>query len=402
MTTLKTGNSNNYPNHPTIMPKNKTRILHLIKSLGRGGAEKLLPETAALHSDGFEFFCMYFYHRESNVVGELEAAGVHVVYVPSGNLGLLWQVKKVKEFILQHDIDLVHSHLPWAGILGRLVRRKTGIPLIYTEHNTWERYNRISYWGNRLTFKLQDAAVFVSNEVALSTRLNLFFAPLTVPPPLLLKTIPNGVNTEKFKKDLMARTRVRRELGIAEQAIVVGKVAVFRSQKRLWLWVEQALEILRHHPETHFLLVGEGEWKQRIERQIEDSGQAARFHLIGMQREIVPFLSAMDIYMSSSAYEGLPVAMLEAMSCGLPVVATRAGGIGEVVRHGMEGYLCEIENHRELAPLVLDLVRDKEKRRAFGEASRKRVEVHFSLEKMVQAIEGLYGQVLERKGVAVK
>jgi glycosyltransferase involved in cell wall biosynthesis len=327
---------------------------------------------------------------------------VHVVYVPSGNLGLVWQVKKVKEFILQHDIDLVHSHLPWAGILGRLVRRKTGIPLIYTEHNTWERYNRLSYWGNRLTFKLQDAAVFVSNEVALSTRLNLFFDPLTMPPPLLLKTIPNGVNTGKFKRDVAARTRVRRELGIAEQAIVVGKVAVFRSQKRLWLWVEQALEILRHHPETHFLLVGEGEWKQRIERQIEDSGQAARFHLIGVQKEIVPFLSAMDIYMSSSAYEGLPVAMLEAMSCGLPVVATRAGGIGEVVRHGMEGYLCEIEDHRELASLVLDLVRDKEKRRAFGEASRKRVEAHFSLEKMVQAIEGLYGQVLERKGVAVK
>jgi glycosyltransferase involved in cell wall biosynthesis len=107
---------------------------------------------------------------------------------------------------------------------------------------------------------------------------------------------------------------------------VVGKVAVFRSQKRLWLWIDTAVEILKECPDTHFLLVGDGEWRERILQQIQDSGKADHFHWVGVQKKVIPYLSLMDIYLSTSEFEGLPIAMLEAMSCEVPVVATRAGG----------------------------------------------------------------------------
>jgi glycosyltransferase involved in cell wall biosynthesis len=179
----------------------KIKILHLIKSLGRGGAEKLIPETVRVHDqERFEFHCIYFYHQQNNIVDELEAAGIQVHLIPSGNLGLFFQVKKVKAFIGEHGIQLIHAHLPWAGILSRFVGKELQIPIVYTEHNTWDRYNKVSYWGNRLTFKLQDVAIAVSNEVALSMQLNSMWDPYRRGGRLNVKVIQNGVNTEVFRR----------------------------------------------------------------------------------------------------------------------------------------------------------------------------------------------------------
>lgn len=368
----------------------------MIKSLGRGGAEKLIPQTVALHDrEKYEFYCIYFYHRPDGIQEELEALGIQLYFFPSTNLGIFNQVKKVREFVVEKQIDIIHAHLPWAGILSRLVGRKIAVPIVYTEHNTWDRYNLISYWGNRLTFKQQDAAIAVSHEVALSMQLNSIIDPLKIPSRLQLYAIPNGVNVSEFKREGGLGNRVREGLGIPNNAFVIGKVAVFRSQKRLLLWVEQALEILKVAPETHFLLVGDGEWKSKLLARIAASGQKDHFHVVGVQKEVVPYLSAMNLYMSSSEFEGLPIAMLEAMACEVPVVATRAGGIGEVVSHGVEGFLCEVADYQHLAPLALQLIQNRELHQQFAQAARKRVEEHFSMPRMVREIEGVYERVLK-------
>jgi L-malate glycosyltransferase len=378
------------------MVNKKIKVLHLIKSLGRGGAEKLIPQTVALHDrEKYEFYCIYFFHKEDYIMEELEAVGIHLFLFPSSNLGLFRQVNKIRKFVLENQIDLIHAHLPWAGILSRLVGGKLNIPIVYTEHNTWDRYNLMSYWGNRLTFKQQDAAIAVSHEVALSMQLNSMFDPLRIPGRLKLYAIPNGVNICQFKREKGLGNRVRQELGIQEQAFVIGKVAVFRSQKRLWLWVEQALEILKRAPETHFMLVGDGDWRPKIITQIEASGKKELFHWVGVQSEVVPYLSAMDLYMSSSEFEGLPIAILEAMACEVPVVATRAGGIGEVVNHGVEGFLCEVPDYRQLASLALQLIQDRNLHSQFAQAARKRVEERFDMLRMVKEVEVVYEHVLK-------
>ncbi|OOG76557.1 glycosyltransferase [Algoriphagus sp. A40] len=440
-------------------PPKRIKVLHLIKSLGRGGAEKLIPETAQVHDQSrFEFHCLYFYHQKNNISEELEQAGITVHHFPSGNLGLFFQVKKVREFVVEQEFDLIHAHLPWAGILSRFVGRKLSIPIVYTEHNTWERYNRVSYWGNRVTFKEQDVAIAVSNEVALSMQLNFIWAPYRRGGRLKVKVIQNGVNTEVFKKevssikhqeprtknqdlsikiqvssiknqetsiekqkprtknqkpssknqypsieselrsmgkgDLDSNEEMRKALGIPEEAPVVGKVAVFRTQKRLWLWVELALAILKECPETHFLLVGDGEWRDRILSQIQKSGKEANFHWVGVQKQVIPYLSLMDIYLSSSEFEGLPIAMLEAMSCEVPIVATRAGGIGEVIQHGVQGYLCEIEDWEKLGEYAVQLIRDPELRQRMAVSARDRVIEKFSMKRMVGELEGIYRDVV--------
>jgi glycosyltransferase involved in cell wall biosynthesis len=404
-----------------MSPNTRIKVLHLIKSLGRGGAEKLIPETALVHDQSrFEFHCLYFYHQEQNILDELEAASIQTHLIPSGNLELFFQIKKVKHFVLQHGFDIIHAHLPWAGILSRFVGKELSIPIVYTEHNTWERYNKISYLGNRMTFKHQDVAIAVSNEVALSMRLNSIWDPYRRGGRLKVRVVQNGVNTEVFKRERLESGRLeiekleierleevqftvkgvlgiptlRDQLGIPEGALVIGKVAVFRSQKRLWLWVELALRILEKCPETHFLLVGDGEWRERILTQIKKSGKSAHFHWVGVQKNVVPYLSLMDIYLSTSEFEGLPIAMLEAMSCEVPVVATRAGGIGEVIQHGNQGYLTEIEEWEELEKYCLELLLNPQLRQEMAHAARERVIEKFSMKRMVSELEGIYLEVI--------
>ncbi|AFL85685.1 glycosyltransferase [Belliella baltica DSM 15883] len=373
----------------------KVKVLHLIKSLGRGGAEKLIPETAKLHDlQRFEFYCIYFYHQENNIVEELRAAGIRVFLFPSSNLGIFRQINKVKNFIKIENIDIIHAHLPWAGVLARLVGRKIKIPIVYTEHNTWDRYNKVSYWFNKLTFKKQDVAIAVSNEVALSMELNMMISPLKRKGRLKVKNILNGVNTDFFKKDEAAGEAIRAELGIPQNAFVIGKVAVFRSQKRLWIWVQQALQILQIEPKVHFLLVGDGDWREKILKQMKESNYASNFHWVGVQKEVIPFLSTMNLYMSSSEFEGLPVAMLEAMSCQIPVVATRAGGIGEAVTHGLEGMLCEVDEYEKLSNLCLRIIQVPELHQALSLNARLRVEKEFSMKKMVSEIEEVYNNLV--------
>lgn len=381
------------------MTEKRIKVLHLIKSLGRGGAEKLIPETALVHDQGkFEFHCLYFYHQEQNIVDELLAAGIHVHLIPSSNLGLFFQIKKVRDFVCKNKFDLIHAHLPWAGILARFVGQKLSIPIVYTEHNTWDRYNKVSYWGNRLTFKNQDVAIAVSNEVALTMQLNAPWDPYIRGGRLKVRVIQNGVNTAVFKrlKSLDSISQTGMSSSIPEDAPVIGKVAVFRSQKRLWLWVEIALKILQVRPDVHFLLVGDGEWRGKIERAIADSGKKSHFHLVGVQKEVIPYLSRMNIYLSTSEFEGLPIAMLEAMSCEVPVVATRAGGIGEVIQHGIQGYLTEVDNWRDLEGYCLQLLEDPQLREQMGGKARNRVLEKFSMVKMVRALEEIYREVLVR------
>lgn len=427
------------------MPR-KIKILHLIKSLGRGGAEKLIPETVKVHDHGkFTFYCLYFFHQQNNIVDELEEAGITVNLIPSGNLSLFFQVKKVQEFVQKHHIDLIHAHLPWAGILSRFVGKKATVPIVYTEHNTWDRYNKFSYWGNRLTFKHQDIAIAVSNEVALSMKLNSMVDPYRRGGRLKVKVIQNGVNTEVFRRmgngekglgirekntdsylgengetERMENKRLmespnlpisqslnlsisettnipfsqflnlKSQLGIPEHAKVIGKVAVFRSQKRLWIWVELALQILERCPETYFLLVGDGDWRERILEQIRVSGKEAHFHWVGVQKQVIPYLSIMDIYLSTSEFEGLPIAMLEAMSCEVPVVGTSAGGIGEMVQHGVQGFLTPIEGYTDLVTYCVKLLENEMLHSQFSKAARERVIAEFSMNRMVEELERVY------------
>ncbi len=364
---------------------NKIKVLHIIKSLGRGGAEMLLPETLKIHDHSkFEFHFIYFLPWKDQMLKSITDAGGKITCFPaSNNIKLLQQYSKVIEYCKENQIDLIHCHLPWAGFLGRLVFSKTKIPTVYTEHNMQDRYHIVTKTLNKLTYNSQSLALGVSDDVTNS--INSY-----IKPKIPVKTLLNGVNTKSFLRNPESGLETRKSLGIPGDAIVIGNVAVFRFQKRLVEWLQVFKKIEEKNLSVYGIIVGFGPLEQEVKAEVERLNLDGKVYFPGLQTEVKPYFSAMDIFMMSSSFEGLPIALLEAMSMECAVVATDAGGIKEVIRDKQDGLICKVEEWKELSELCQDLIDNPEQLAELKTAARQRVVKSFSLTKMVESLEEIY------------
>jgi L-malate glycosyltransferase len=368
------------------MVSKKIKILHIIKSLGRGGAEMLLPETLKLHDKNrFEFHFIYFLPWKNQMVESIRSNGGEVFCIAANNnFRLMLKINDVVRYVRDNKIQLIHAHLPWAGILARSVRKHTGVPLIYTEHNKQERYHFATRWMNLATMNDNTKIIAVSGDVAESIHKH---KPKVRPS---ITTILNGVNTDHFKREYFEGSIVRRQLGIPADAPIIGTIAVFRFQKRLDLWMELANDILTSNREAHFIIVGDGPLKDTLLRKRQSLRLEDRIHMPGLQTEVRPYLASFNIYMMSSIFEGLPVALLEAMSMRCPIISTDAGGIKEVIRPGVDGFLCGVDEPQKLVGYACDLVNHRSIMIQYADRARARVVDSFSMGKMVCELEALY------------
>ena len=352
----------------------------------------LLPETLRVHDrQEFEFHYIYFLPWKNQMEESIRQHGGRVICIPANNnFQLMMKVQAVARYVEEHQIQLIHAHLPWAGILARRVGKKCKVPVLYTEHNKQERY----HWGTRvmnlLTMNALSTIIAVSADVANSIRKHK--PGLRVP----LQTILNGVNTDHFKRDAFSSKAIRDKWRIPAQSPIIGTIAVFRFQKRLDVWMELAKKILDAYPETHFVLVGDGPLKEQLQAKRDALGLSERIHMPGLETEVRPYLAALDIYMMTSIFEGLPIALLEAMAMECPVISTDAGGIKEVIRDRVDGFLCSVDQPEALIALAGQLLADPDLRAKYGALARRRVQQGFSMEKMVTELETLYRQTAVR------
>ena len=369
----------------------KIKILHIIKSLGRGGAEMLLPETLQIHNrEKFEFHYIYFLPWKNQMVSAIEKNGGKVTCLPAqNNLQLLKQYPKIINYCKANEIDLIHAHLPWAGFVSRIVHKKTKIPVIYTEHNLQERYHFITKTLNKFTYNWQNLALGVSEDVSRSIKKH-------INPTIPVQTLLNGVNTEKFKRDKERGKQCRKKLNIPDDAVVIGNVAVFRFQKRLTEWLKIFKKLSDKHPQIYGLLVGAGPLEKEIKEKIKALKLKGRVILPGLQTDVKPYFNMMDIFMMSSSFEGLPIALLEAMSMECAVVSTDAGGIKQVIRDEKDGMLCPVEQWKKLNELAEQLINNPKKLNLLKKNARKRIMDNFSMDKMVGELEEIYQKILQK------
>lgn len=364
------------------------RVFHLIKSLGRGGAEMLLtdgPESSDPAQFAYGFG--YFLPHKNALVSNLERIGDVACFPATGPLGMLSQARSVAQHLRRWKADVVHCHLPLAGVVGRLAGAWAGVPVVYTEHNVIERYHPATRFAAKATWRLQRQVVAVSAEVKQSIA-RRFGDKVPV------RVVRNGVSLQRFARQGPRSSEVRARLGLAEDAVLVGTVAVFRQQKRLDLWLRAASLLLRQHPQTRFLLVGDGPLKPQVEKQIQELGLSGKVHLPGLQPDVTPYLMAMDAYLMSSDFEGVPIALLEAMAMEVPPVVTRAGGIPEVVEDSVSGFLHPCGDVDALAASLSALIaRGPEYRTAVGRRARARVAAEFSTARMMGELEEVYRDV---------
>lgn len=375
-----------------IQETTRLPVLHLIKSLGRGGAEMLLPESLRQHNqEHFEFHYIYFLPWKDQVAADIRQAGGKVTCMPArNNIQIMFRFFALIAYIRKHRIRLIHCHLPWAGILGRIAGFSTGTPVVYTEHNKWERYHRITFIMNKLTFSIQRTVIAVSAEVAGSIRK---FYHRQKP---AIQVVLNGIDAGKYSHSATPATDIRSQYNIPEGATVVGIACVFRPQKQLHLWLQTAARLQSRHPDIYFIIVGDGGLRNQIHQLAIDLKLSDRLFFAGLQPETRPYLRAMDIFMMTSAFEGLPVALLEAMSMNCLPACTAAGGIPEIVEHGVNGILVPLDQPLLLADHISELLADPEKMQHMKRAARETVVTHFSVQQMVRDLEGIYSGIMEK------
>ncbi len=369
------------------------RVFHLIKGLGRGGAEGLLlgcgRDSAQDPEGGVIYGVGYFLPRKDALVAPLRERGVEVVRFTARNAaGMLVQVPRIVGFLRRWRADLLHCHLPLAGVAGRLAGRLADVPVVYTEHNVMERYHPWTRRANLWSWGLQDRVIAVSGEVAASIASH---TGVRVP----VRVVRNGVPVAQLQRDSEAGAAVRRDLGIAPDVPVIGQVAVFRPQKRLDLWLETAAAILRQRPEARFVLVGDGPLRGKIETEAHELGLRHAISFTGLQDDVRPYLSAMDLLLVTSEFEGLPLVLLEAMALELPVVATSVGGIPEVVQDGKTGRLVPFGRPAEAAVAALGVLEDTAGRATMGRRARSLVAEQFGTDRMLDELESLYRGVVD-------
>jgi glycosyltransferase involved in cell wall biosynthesis len=206
--------------------------------------------------------------------------------------------------------------------------------------------------------------------------------------------ILNGVDVDTFVPRPADKEAIRAEMGLELDPIYIGTVGNLRPVKNQLLLLQAAQQVCARHNHVRVVIIGEGPLRAQLAQTIEDLGIQKQVQLLGARSEIPELLNTLDMFVLPSLSEGLPMSILEAMACGLPVVATRVGGIPEVVLDGQTGILVSSQDVPQLARALETLVQQKNLRENLGSQGRQRVVEHFSRRRMVQEYQTLYESLI--------
>ncbi len=358
-------------------------VLVAIKGLGVGGAEKLIAESARVWDrDHFEYHVAYALRWKDQLVPQLESLEVPVRCIGTRR-GMTprawWNLRRHASAI---GADLVHAHLPAMGAVARLA---VSVPVVYTEHNVAGSYRGPVRLVNRLTYRGNRAVTAVSQAVADS---------VTGYPGPSVRLVSNGVRCEVTPDESAA---ARAELGVGPETPLVVHVGNIRPHKGHAVLVQAVAALSSLVPGVRVVSIG-GEKHDgdldRVRRLASEAGVAQTLCFLGRREDALSFVAAADVFANPSDFEGLPVAILEAMALERPVVATAVGGVPSVVTDSETGLLVPPGDPEALAEALARLLLDPVVAADLGAAGRKVVERDFGLEAMVRMFEAMYEEVL--------
>jgi glycosyltransferase involved in cell wall biosynthesis len=367
-----------------------TRVLVVIKGLARGGAEQLLVSLAAHLDPRFECDVAYIIPDADALVPDLRAEGWTVHYI-GPDRGVRW-VGRLRRLVKSGGYDIVHVHSPFMAAFARVALPRA-IPLLYTEHNSWSAYRRGTYWANLVTYALNDSVVTVSDAVAATLRYPRALRFLRMPP---VRTLYQGIDLSTLDLGLAARREGRTLLGLGDDVPIVGTVANFRPEKGHRYLLEVAAAVRERVPGVRVILVGAGPLEAEITEEAARMGLTDTVVFAGYRPDAARMVAGFDVFLLTSLYEGLPIALLEALALGCPVVATRVGGIPEVVTEGREGFLAAARDTAALAAAVSKLLTDGEMRAGAAAAARRRAQ-DFDIRVTARELEAHYDALLAGK-----
>jgi glycosyltransferase involved in cell wall biosynthesis len=305
----------------------------------------------------------------------------------------------LRRIIGERRPDVLHTHTAKAGATGRLAAVSSGRAkpraVVHTYHGHVlsgyfsRRWERIFRWIERGLAPTSGTLIAVSDEV----RDDL--VGFGVAPARRFAVVPYGFDLPPWgPEDDEARASIRAELGAGDETFVVGWAGRLTAIKRPLDLIRTLRELLDRDVDAVLVLVGDGEDRPRVEALAAELGVADRCRLVGFQKSIRPWYASFDALLLTSANEGTPVVAIEALAAARPVVATRAGGTGTVVRNGESGYLEAIGDTQALADRLAALARDPALRERMGAAGADDVRARFAVGRMADDVEAIYRRLL--------
>lgn len=304
-----------------VSTRERIRVLWLIKGLGPGGAERLLVSSAAVRDRAtFDYRAAYLLPWKDRLVPELEALDVGVRCLGMRKeLDLRWAAR-LRSTLIDSPVDVLHVHSPYAAGVARLVVRS--LPravrprLVSTEHNAWSTFAPPTRWLNASTSGLDDATIAVSAHVRDSLR---------GPARRQAVVLTHGIALEHVHEQRAERVSVREELGVDPDEILVGTVANYVPKKD-YPNLLHAARAVADRRDLRFCAVGQGPLEGDVHALRHQLDLDEQVILPGYRQDAVRVLAGADLFVLASRFEGLPVALMEALGLGLPVVATSVGG----------------------------------------------------------------------------
>jgi glycosyltransferase involved in cell wall biosynthesis len=379
----------------------KINLLYVITKLELGGAQKqLLSLISSLDSGGFNLFLFTakegFLIEEARSIKGLIIGASRFLERPINPLKDILALLEICVFIRKNRIDIVHTHSSKAGIIGRWAARLSGIKaIIHTVHgwpfHDYQPYllRKIYIWLERISAKFTDLIIVVSERDKENGLAN------NIAKAEIYRLVRYGIDKKQFQ---LKDNSIRKELGLSDEEVVVGSVACFKPQKSPEDFVKLASRVTQGFPRARFLLVGDGALRPKIKNLISKYNLDSRVILAGWRRDIPRLLSAMDAFVLTSLWEGLPISVLEAMTASVPVVVTDTGGIKEIVCEGENGYLVKRSDIEEMTDKINMLLKDEALRKCIAEKAGKSLGEEFSIDAMVRDTDALYQELLLLKG----
>jgi glycosyltransferase involved in cell wall biosynthesis len=370
----------------------KINLLHLITELDIGGAEKLLLSLVRkLDSDRYNVIVAYM-KGEGKLAKDFKDSGIRVFDLKMKNRIDARAIIYLYRLLKRENIKILHTHLIQADICGFLAGKTAGVPVIIsTRHNPDEFRKKFSIpvWLDGIFANHSDRIIAVSNAV------KDFLIKHEKISPQKFAVIHNGIEPGEFIFESGISGK-KKESGISLSSPVAGCIGRFDEQKGHMCFLEAIPQILEYFPDAKFIFVGEGPLRRKAERRSKELKIDRNVIFTGIRRDIPGILAIMDIFILPSIFEGFGIVLLEAMAAGKPVIASRVGGIPEIINHNLNGILVEPANSAEIAAAILNLLKEPAKMRRMGEAGREEVKKRFSADTMAKKIETLYNEIIFR------
>lgn len=379
-------------------------VLHIITRLIIGGAQENTMFTAALLDPArfdVEILSGPQTGSEGSLIAEVRARDIPLTILPQllrqinplNDLLALW---KLTRLMRQKRYAIVHTHSSKAGVIGRLAARLAGVPVIVHTVHGWSFHDHMSPARRKMYVLLEKFAASFTDAMIVVAQPDIEKGLREgIGRPEQYHVIRSAIPLDEFDPAAVDRDAVRRELGLPPNAPVLGNVGRFSPQKNPLDWVRVAGEVGRALPDCHFLLVGDGPLRADVEAALVAEGIAERTVLTGLRRDVPRMMAALDVFLLTSLWEGLPRVIPQALALEIPVVANRADGTAEAIAHGETGFLCEPGEITELAGHCVTLLRNPDLRRAMGQRGREFVNREFDVRRMVVQIAALYEVLLE-------